>query len=398
MKQSPALRLAWFVCALTIALISLGVWLMFLNEVNLAEAGLPVLPLCSAVVGALIAARHPANPVGWIFLASALFGTLRAFFGEYAIYGIRTEPGSVPFAWVAAWLSAVLRIPGPMLGFVFLPLYFPTGKLPSRRWNLMLWVVLVTVVPAMLLDALMPGEAVYKTGIQNPLGIEALSVVKERFGGLSILWIIGLIFAAAASLIFRYLRSPVMERQQIKWFTFAVAVIPVWFLFNAPVQRTFPIFFSIVDSLIIAGVPIAAGIAILRHRLYDIDIIINRALVYALLTLSLVGTYLAGVVGLQHGFRSLTGQESSLAVVGSTLAIAALFSPVRLRIQESIDRLFYRKKYDAEKTLEAFSERLRKETDLETLSGDLVGVVRETMQPAHVSLWLKPEEPEERAK
>jgi len=208
------------------------------------------------------------------------------------------------------------------------------------------------------------------------------------------MYYIGLIFASAASLVLRYGRSRGEERQQIKWFTFAAAFIPVWFMTNGPIDRTFPVLFDVLDALVIAAVPVAVGIAILRHRLYDIDRIINRALVYAALTGTLVAVYVGSVVLLQYPFRGLGGGESQLAIVASTLVIAALFGPLRRRIQAFIDRAFYRKKYDAKETLSGFGARLRHETDLDRLGDDLVAVVRETVQPEHVSLWLRSPERE----
>jgi hypothetical protein len=204
-----------------------------------------------------------------------------------------------------------------------------------------------------------------------------------------LVWYIGLILAAAASLVVRFLRSVGEERQQLKWFTYAAAFLPIWFLVNSPIEAAVPKLFAILDSLVIAAVPIAAGIAILRYRLYDIDLLINRTLVYGALTLLLAMIYFGGVVLVQATLRAVSGQEASLAVVASTLVIAALFNPLRGRIQNFIDRRFYRRKYDARETLSAFSLRLREETDLDRLGGELVSVVRETMQPEHASLWLR---------
>ena len=195
-------------------------------------------------------------------------------------------------------------------------------------------------------------------------------------------------------MVVRFRRSGSVERQQIKWLALAALAIPVWFLTNAPVQAAVPNLFLVMDALVFSAlIPVAAGIAILRYRLYDVDVVINRALVYGSLTPTLALMYVGGGATTQTIFRALTGQEqqSQLAIVASTLVIAALFNPLRRRVQGFVDRRFYRRKYDAAKTLEAFSARLREETDLDALSDELVGVVRETMQPAHVSLWLRPD-------
>jgi hypothetical protein len=195
---------------------------------------------------------------------------------------------------------------------------------------------------------------------------------------------------AAVSLVVRLVRSRGKERQQIEWFVFAAALVPLWFLVNVPIEQASPILFRVLDALIISGVPVAAGIAILRYRLYDIDRIINRTIVYASLTAVLVALYFGAIVLAQQVFVLLSGPRSTLAVVASTLVIAALFNPLRHRTQSFVDRRFYRRKYDARKTLESFSARLRDETDLEALNDELLGVVRVTMQPVHISLWLRP--------
>jgi hypothetical protein len=197
---------------------------------------------------------------------------------------------------------------------------------------------------------------------------------------------------AMTSVLVRFRRARGDERQQIKWFAAAAALTLVWYLVFGQSTRELPeAIVALASILVLQTIPVATGIAILRYRLYDIDRIINRTLVYGSLTVTLVALYFGGIVVLQRIFVTLTGQQSTLAVVASTLLIAALFTPLRRRIQGFIDRRFYRSKYDARKTLEAFSAQLREETDLNALSEDLVGVVRETMQPAHVSLWLRPE-------
>jgi len=204
------------------------------------------------------------------------------------------------------------------------------------------------------------------------------------------------IVLSALSLVFRYRRATGVQRQQLKWFAFAATVLSAWIFvdvgdwFGLSRALLGSSLLSVLTVVSFTGLYVAVGIAVLRYRLYDIDLLINRTLVYGSLTAMLALVYVGGVVGLQSAFRALIGQESTLAVVASTLAIAALFGPLRRRVQAVVDRRFYRRKYDAAKTLAAFNARLRGETELETLSGDVVGVVRETMQPAHVSLWLRP--------
>jgi len=244
-----------------------------------------------------------------------------------------------------------------------------------------------------VLCALSPGPISVGLGpIRNPLGVESLpSFIKvvERV-------VNTLLFAAVISLFIRLRRARGLERQQIKWFVYATALTICGGILTYPVSEAIGSLWlkwiGFVPFIVgVMAIPISMGIAILRYRLYELDTLINRTLVYGALTAILAGVYFGGIVLLQGVFVALTGERSTLAVVASTLLIAALFNPLRRRIQSFIDRRFYRKKYDARKTLEAFSTKLRDETDLNALSDDLVGVVRETMQPAHVSLWLRPD-------
>jgi hypothetical protein len=288
------------------------------------------------------------------------------------------------------WLLSWTYILGIMLLLAFLPLYFPNGRLLSSRWR---WVVriavLVTVVYAVN-SAFLPGQ-IKDLGIVNPLGIEALQPISSLINDFLFVTLFAVVFVSAISLVLRFRRSRGQERQQIKWLAFAASLVPVWLVVNFPFESFSPLLFAVVESLMLMSIPVAVGIAVFRYRLYDIDILINRALVYGSLTAMLVALYFGGIVVLQRMFVLLTHQQFTLAVVASTLLIAALFTPLRRRIQGFIDRRFYRRKYDARKTLEAFSATLRDETDLEALNSELVGVVRETMQPAHVSLWLRPD-------
>jgi hypothetical protein len=244
----------------------------------------------------------------------------------------------------------------------------------------------------------LPGPLEGNDLIENPLGIEGLPIGRKPVQAL--IFTGGLV--ASGSLIWRLRRGSWVECQQIKWLAYAAAVatggsILVYTPPEALGARWVTSVGYVVVELGVLGIPISIGIAILRYRLYEIDTLINRTLVYGVLTVTLVALYFGGIVVLQRVFVLLTGQQSTLAVVASTLLIAALFTPLRQRVQSFIDRRLYRRKYDAAKTLEAFSAHLRDETDLDALSEDLVGVVRETMQPAHVSLWLRPDLPSRRS-
>src|SRR5829696_2777840 len=382
--RPAARRLAVGTCVLTLILIAGTIVVNNLNGGDLYDVNFAIVGVSSAIVGGVVAARRPANRVGWLFLGGALAPAVRALAGGYAVYGIVTDPGAVPLPHAMAWLSSTTFAIGPVIAFILIPLYFPDGRLVSRRWRFVAWFSVGSLLLFTVLFAIAPGEAVEGSGIRNPLGVEALRPFMEAFDPFFFVWYMSLILAAAGSLVVRFRRSVGEERQQLKWFTYAAVFVPVWFLVNSPIQEAVPNLFAVLDSLFIATVPIAAGIAILRYRLYDIDLLINRTLVYGALTLSLALIYLGGIVVLQRVFVGITGEKSTLAVVASTLVMAGLFNPLRRSIQSFIDRRFYRRKYDAARTLRSFSARLREETDLDRLGGELVSVVRETMQPEHV--------------
>jgi hypothetical protein len=388
--------LAWSVCTITGVLLAGAVALAILSDRFGAYYGLfaVALVLC-ALVGALIGSRKPTNAIGWILLGGAVCLALQEFAREYAFYGLFVEPGSLPLAQPIAWLLSWVYVPGLSALLVFLPLYFPDGRLPSPRWKwVALFAVLLTAAEAVK-SALLPGE-IRDANILNPLGIGRLQPVFDLLVAPTAVADFLIVGAAVASLLVRFRRSGGDERQQIKWLLYAAAAIPTWFGINPLLSAAFPavsdtLVFLFVDILLFAGIPVAIGVAIFKYRLYDIDILINRTLVYGSLTVTLVALYFVSIVLSQRLFLVLTGGESTLSVVASTLLIAAMFNPLRRHIQGFIDRRFYRRKYDARKTLEAFSTRLRDETDLSALSSDLVGVVQETLQPAHVSLWLRPD-------
>jgi hypothetical protein len=376
--------LAWAVCVLSLALTALNFILIALNVTLNTPAyvfwpELTSLAVGYSVIGAIIASRLPYQPIGWICCAIGLIAAVDHFAGEYAVYALLAQPhplpGGRPMLWLQGWFWMLF------VGLiVFLLLLFPTGRLPSSRWRTFTWVSVAVISAAVIWSSAISPDI----GFNAPPSSVQLSVV--LLGGV-----------AAGSVIVGRRNARGIERQQIKWLLyvgplFFIAVgLHIGFYYFWLTERSWGLWASYL-LVPIGGLsgPIAIGIAILRYRLYDIDILINRTLVYGSLTATLVALYFGGIVVLQRFFVLLTGQQSTLAVVASTLAIAALFSPLRRRIQGFVDRRFYRRKYDARKTLEAFSAKLRSETDLKALSNDLVGVVRETMQPAYVSLWLRP--------
>jgi hypothetical protein len=345
-------------------------------------------------VGAVVAYRRPENLVGWLLTAIGFKVILGSSVAAYAEYAVLERPGSLPGGVAAAWLAEWLLVPVFHL-LALLLLLFPDGRLPSRRWRPFVWLVVITALVAVFARAFSPGPLEGFTSIPNPLGIEALGgllPVIERMW--EIVGLILVVVVATSSLFVRVRRASGVERQQVKWLLYAATLLSFAGLLSLIIGSIGTGWVGLVlITLGFLSVPVAIGIAILRYRLYDIDIIINRSLVYVLLTTILFGLYFGGVTVTQALFRAMTGQEQlpQLVVVASTLVSAALFNPLRKRIQSFIDRRFYRSKYDARKTLYAFAARQRDETNLEALSNDLVGVVRETMQPAHVSLWLRPD-------
>ena len=397
MKRRTAAWLAWSLCALTIALVTFVVVFAFFYRDDLRGLAILLAVVSNALVGAVLASHRPRNPVGWFFVFSAAsFAVSEATF-RYAVYGLVIDPGSLPLARAMAWPATWLWVPGVLLVLVFLPLYFLNGLLLSLRWRPVMWLAIFISGATVVIWAFLPGKVNDAWDITNPLGLAAL---RPAIGALEVVMAVlflGFILSSVVSLVVRFRRSQGQERQQMKWLTYAAATVVGMVLLTTLLEAANLVFLSemagLATDLLIAGIPVGVGIAVLRYRLYDIDRIINRTLVYASLTVILVGVYFGGVTATQALFRTLTGQENlpQLVVVASTLVIAALFNPLRRRIQSFIDRSFYRSKYDAAKTLEGFSMKLRDETDLDALSDDLVGVVRETMQPAHVSLWLRPD-------
>jgi len=397
MSYRTAAWLAWSLWGLALTLTALGLLLLalILSHPNTHVYDYwfnNTLIVIDVTVGAIVASRRPENPIGWLLCLSGLATSISHFSAQYAIYALSARPDSLPageaFAWIVTWILPI------MIGLgVFTILLFPTGRLPSRRWRWLGWLTIAFVFVGAISGAVTSGPVDGLGPLRNPLGI-----VGFTSGFKAVLYPMApFLFAASALSVFvRLRRATGVERQQIKWFAYTAAVLAITvFLQIITFAVETPLWFEKAEFAVFTAAgtanTISIGIAILRYRLYEIDTLINRTLVYGSLTATLVALYFGGIVLLQGFFVALTGEQSTLAVVASTLLIAALFNPLRRRIQSFIDRRFYRRKYDARKTLEAFSAKLRNETDLDALGDDLVGVVRETMQPAHVSLWLRPE-------
>jgi hypothetical protein len=390
-----AARLAWLLCVA--CLVGLGGYLL-LYVLN-GTAGLGVLPLPAAltftvvgalfaVVGALVASRQPDNKVGWLLLAAGLCIAVNSLGESYARYALVTAPGSLPGGLYAAWIQAALFGTVAILG-IFLPLYFPTGRLLSRRWRPILWAGIGYLLCAVVGNNLQPGPVEWLPGAAPaPNPVVYLPAAKPLLEVVLVLsapcFLVG-VGGAIAALVVRFRRSQGIERQQLKWFTYAAALAPLSPLAYEYARPVWPVLLALTLPL----VPISIGIAILRYRLYEIDRIINRTLVYGLLTVLLGLCYAAGslVFVLVAGVGS---DPPSWLVAAATLAAAAVFRPARRRIQTAVDRRFNRRKYNAAQTIQAFSTRLRDQIDLDTLASELLSVVDQTMQPTRVSVWLRP--------
>jgi hypothetical protein len=340
-------------------------------------------------VGAVIVAHRPGNAIGWIFSAIGLLTATGILATEYAAHANLGRPGAPPGAVLAAWYTSWYWYLTLALVLVFPLLLFPTGRLLSARWRPVAAAAAAATVGITTLGALQPTLVDENYTVRNPIGVvwvqdpEQTTVWAVLFGLLLVCMV-----AAGLSLVLRFRRSHGVERQQLKWFTYAGALMVLALLatdYLLPDSADV----EVLAGLILALVPIAAGIAILRYRLYDIDRLINRTLVYGTLTALLGAVYAAVVLVLGQGFGGMGGQPPSWAVAGATLAVAALFQPARRRIQAVVDRRFNRRRYDAARTVEGFSARLRDEIDLDALSAELLAAVNQTMQPTKASLWLR---------
>jgi hypothetical protein len=383
-------RVAWSLLATWTASVAVLVTLSAVNGTFRPDALTDSVPLLLAfatfiVVGALIVGHRPGNAVGWIFAAIALLAVLGALGEEYAIFAsARHLPGPVLAAWFASWAW----YPTLALTLVFTPLLFPTGRLLSPRWRLVAW-------PAAAVMAAITGLAALQQTIElapgrmvaNPFGLAGVENPEDSRLGAVLFPLLGpLVLAAFASLVVRFRRSRGDERQQLKWITFAAALLPLTFAGDLLPDTAGNLLFAVVVSFL----PVAAGVAILRYRLYEIDRLINRTLVYGLVSALLAGVYAALVLVGGELSGGVADDPPSWAVAGATLAVAALFQPARRRIQQVVDRRFDRRRYDAARTVGAFSGRLREELDLDALAAELLAVVERTVQPTAASLWLRP--------
>jgi hypothetical protein len=380
-----------------VALGLVGLATLFLlsgHAFSLASAGLgasaaPATAIVAAfgALGVLVTSRHPRNPIGWLFCGIAVGGSLMSL--SRGVAELWIDGNGVP-DWIgetAAWYGDVSWILVILPAATFLLLLFPDGRLPSPRWRAVAWCAGAGIALLFVSDAFGAAALADYPDIENPYGVD--SPVLDVTMGIAALALAVAIAGSPLSLVLRFRRAGRVQRQQIKWLALAGAVAAVTFVIALAGYDLWGT--EVADGAIMVGVlmiPVAAGVAILRHRLYDIDVVINRTLVYGALTATLAGAYLGSVLLLQLALSPLT-EDSGLAIAGSTLAVAALFRPARARIQEAVDRRFYRRRFDAARTLEAFGLRLRDEVDLDALGGELRTVVADTMQPAHVSLWLR---------
>jgi hypothetical protein len=385
MGKKSARRLAWGVWLLGFVLnVAGGAW----YAVGVKDGFTPFAVVITLVylafltVGVLIMANLPRHPVGWIFCVIGINFGLNNLLNSYAERAIKS-PNGLPGGAIAAWFGW-LWITNLFLLGTYLLQFFPTGRLPSPRWRPLAWLTGIGIFMVWFAEYFAPGQ-LPDFERDNPFGIAAAK------GVLAVADVIGLALTAlcallsVASVVVRFRHAHQIERQQIKWFVFAVSLLLPYMFVAANVGSVVTDYgFAIVISL----TPASVGLAILRYRLYEIDRIINRTLVYSLLTAILAGADLLLITTIEHLFQPIAS-GSDLVVAGSTLAVAAFVQPLRSRIQSTVDRRFYRHKYDATRTLEVFSTRLRDEIDLETLRLELGAVVQETMQPAHVSLWLR---------
>jgi MFS family permease len=392
--------LAWSLWALAMLLVVLTGAIMARSPeaaryVQENELGHLIFAVLFTAIGAVVAWHRPANPIGWLFCLIGVLGAVALAGNCYAGFAVLDRTGTLPGGTWAALAAAWADRPLALL-MVLLFLLFPDGQLPSRSWQPLLRLVVAALFLLGLAELLRP-DAIQDVlpGIPNPIGLEAMG--PRLTAGLAALDLLTFASLAAVGvlLLARLRRARGVERQQLKWFVYAASLVVAGFVVApvAPLPGPWPYAPLLLALLFL---PVAMGIAVLRYRLYDIDRLINRTLVYGLLTALLAGVYAIVVLVLGQLFGAIGDQTPSWVVAGATLAVAALFQPARHRIQQVVDRRFNRRKYDAAKTVEAFSVRLRDEVDLDALTAELLVVVDQTIQPTKASLWLRPPAPDSR--
>jgi hypothetical protein len=404
MRPRRLIRLAWALWGLVLACLAGSMPFAVANQQGTAEqGGVVIIAIFTAfvvafsTVGVLIVARQPGNPIGWLLLACAVSYALAGLTNAYASYGRNVGPDELAGVALADAVSQVLFLAGVGLASTFLLLLFPTGKPPSRRWWAVGWLAGIGMVLAAAGIALAPGPLGGDPRAPvNPLGIPGGEEVLTAAKTIGLIAFPIAIFGSVGSLIVRFRGAQQVERQQLKWLSYAAVLVGLAALFQIVLTAVWgdtAVTNSLANGAVngaLVCVPVAVGIAILRYRLYDIDRLISRTLVYALLTVVLGLGYAGAVLVLGQLFGGISTVPPSWAVAGATLAVAALFRPARRRIQAIVDRRFNRRKYNAAKTVEVFSVRLRDEVDLDALTAELLAVVDQTIQPTRASLWLRP--------
>ena len=401
-------RLPWILAAATVVLFVVGNVLGYVTHDpqtaggwggggSAALAAVSLSLLTFGLVGALIAARLPANPIGWLLIAVGMSWATDSALEGYARYGLQLHPGSLPGAAYANALDEWMWMVSISLMGIFLFQLFPDGRPLSPRWRVVIWLSAGTLAVAVAAQAFAPGRLADATvsSARNPLGIGSLPVLGS-IASLALSLTLVCIPLSAVSLILRYRRSRGTARLQLKWLVSATAAVVIVYvvvisLSTYPDGKT-PVWLMVLqDGTIVSFclIPFSIGAAVLRYRLYEIDVIVRRTVVYAVLVAMLAAVYLAGVTTLGWAGREVTGQSGPLAVTLSTLLVAASFQPLRARIQAAVDHRFYRRRYDAERAASQFASRLRGQIDLDALHRELLGVIDDTVQPAHASLWLR---------
>ena len=395
MSYRVARRVAWALWAAAVGLAAAGAALVLVS----LDAQIPdnwgfrgysdITAPAFATAGLLIARRQPRNAIGWLLLVAGLATGFGGFVQEYATRAVIIAPGSLPgataLAWIASWSFAFFA--GPLLTLI--PQLFPTGRPLTRRWTPLLWCGAAFVPLTLFLFGLRPGPTENAAFIENPLGLrgalaDARATLEAPLGALMALTVA----ASGGALALRFRRARGVERQQLKWVASSAGFCALAFAVMLASNTSKPGQVLMIAAFV--TMPVAMGIAILRYRLYEIDVLINRALVYGATTGAIAVAFFAGIVVLQALLRPLTS-GSEFAVAASTLVSFALFQPLRRRIQDVVDRRFYRSRYDAARTLDAFSVHLRDEVALDAVRADLLAAVRDTVQPVHASLWLRAE-------